>query len=403
MGVRDWINKNIFRKQQPMLPPANVIRNSKLDEPIEDKITRKRLAIHEFTDTGVTYPDFFDGQTTMKLYTFRIVRLPPKEEEGYTQDLSGIKPYETVSFEAPEKWNIEDAIQKGYIEDLIRSSNAMKRTFNDDNEIENLGRFNSNGLYTQSSPAIQQYIDDTYVPLLREKQEQERLAAKRAEDPGFIIRTLGKIIYAIDDIREARTERRKARRTERRKAREAREAANSEAPSLTREEKGLSPNEICMVGKNSNGLSHFRIGNPEERNIRAITLTNVERLSDREYLYTAFNEWVGSFESHQTLASIPNVQFVLPIAPENFDVFLKSLDDPANANAKNNMDALMELFEKEPMPNKGLFVGGLNFRESDFGLQYDQRLNIANMLAARYNGNRGRHQQPDRSSPDYQL
>lgn len=393
MGVRDWLS-NIIKKQQPMLPPANAIRHTKFERSgIPSLDGKKRIGIHQFTDTGITYPDTLGTGTEMKLYTFVISRHDSREEGGAGL-LEG--PYqETVCFEAPANWNINSVIELGYIENLIHNSRAFDKTFNKNDEIEHIGSFDLQGNYTRPNPRIQNYINNEYVPALKEQKEQERQARMKEENPGFILKAIGKILDYGDDRRAAR----KARIAERRAAREE---TIIEDPPLTRTERGLSPVEIHMEGKNPYGLSQFRIGNPEKRNIRAITLTNVEPLPNGEYLYTAFNENIGKFESAQTLHFIPNVQFVLPIAPENFDVFLKSLDDPANANAKNNMDALMELFEKKPNSNKGLFVGGLKFRESDYGLQYGQRLDIANMLATRYNRNRERDQQPDKST-DYQL
>lgn len=373
MGIRDW-----FKKKD------NEPQSQKIEGAWSFSQGNTHLTISDFTDTGVSYGDLVDGATPMKLYTFKM----------YKNDLNTVgeagmlgKQYEIVAFEAPAEWDIKAAINNGMLSMLLNQTNAINRSFNDNGrQIDVLGRFDSNSNLTNSDPGIQEYIDNTYVPELNAQIEQQRSADERKRqkenDPGFLVNALGKVFDFFDRIKESRNERKEMKLLA-----TAEERLANQPPKLSREERGLSSNEIRTSGRNT-----FRIGNSQNENVMAVDIIGEpQMMGDGSYLYTAKKQFTRTFEHYAELTSVPNCQFSLPVPPEHFQDFLLACENPNNEFAKSNADALMFLLNQKPLEGRGLYMGGL-FVGNDRNLHYSEYQHMQDSID-RLNGNDKSHQQ----------
>lgn len=373
MGIRDWFNKK-----------DNEPKGKKIEGVWKFSQGSTHLTISDFTDTGVSYGDLIDGVTPMKLYTFKM-----HKHNMNTFGEAGVlgKKFEEVAFEAPAAWDIEACIKNGMLETLLNQTDATNKSYNDNgSQIEVLGRFDSNSNFTYSNPGIQEYIDNTYVPELNEQNNKQRIAdAKRKqkeEDPGFTIKALGKILDFFDGIKEKRMAKKEIKLLA-----AAEERIENKPPRLSREEQGLSSNEIRQAGINS-----FRIGNPQDKNVIAVDIIgHPQMMEDGSYLYTAKKQLTRTFNHYTELTSIPNCQFSLPVPPEHFQDFLMACENPNNEFAKSKADALMLLLNQNPLPGRGLYIGGL-FVGNDRNLHYSEYQHMQDSID-RLNGNDKSHQQ----------
>ena len=366
MGVRDW-----FKKKD------NQVQSKGIEGYWNFKDGNTKLTVRNLTDTGVSYGDVFDGTTQMKLYTF-IINKADIREYGNAGVLN--KPYETVAFEAPADWNIEAEIQNGLLKKLIENTNAINQQYNNNRQIDLLGRFDTNGNFTQSSQYIQDYIDTTYTPWINEqtklKQNMETEARRKAEEPGFTVKVMDKILGFFDGIKERRDARRDAKQQKLLTAAQKEYNISSEniRQTYSREELGLSSNKIEQYGRDM-----FRIGTEGEM-LTDISIKGVpQMLSDGSYLYTANKQLANSFNSESSLSNVANCQFSLPIPPEQLNDFLMNCENPGNPNAKSNADALMMLLNKNPLPGRGLYMGGLYFGK-DNNLYYHEFQHIQDSI-----------------------
>lgn len=349
MGIRDWFKKKEDGPQSKKIEGAWTFSEG-----------NTHLTISDFTDTGVSYGDLVDGSTPMKLYTFKMYK-----NNLDTRTLG--KMYEEVAFEAPAIWDIEACIENGMLETLVNKTDAITTSYNDNGrQIEVLGRFDSNSNFTNSDPGIQDYIDETYVPELNKRIDRQISAdAKRKqkeEDPGLFIKALGKMLDFFDGIKERRAE-----RNEMKLLAAAEERLANQPPPLSREEKGLSSNEIRLAGKDA-----FRIGNSLDRNVMAVDIIGQpQMMEDGSYLYTAKKQLTRTFNHYAELTNVPNCQFSLPVPPEQFHDFLMGCENPNNQFAKGYADALMFLLNQDPLPERGLYIGGL-FVGNDSNLYYNK-------------------------------
>lgn len=349
MGIRDWFKKKDDEPQSRKVKGAWTFTQGNTN-----------LTISDFTDTGVSYRDRIDGVIPMKLYTFKMYK-----DKSDTISLG--KMYEEVAFEAPAEWDIEAAINNGMLLTLLSQTNAINRSFNDNGrQIDVLGRFDSNSNFTYSVPGIQEYVDNTYVPELNQRIENlrraERQKMEKENNPGFLINALGKVMDFFDGIKE----RRNARKETKLLAAAQKQLAH-QPPRLSREEKGLSSNEIRPSGRDG-----FRIGNSRDENVMAVDIIGEpQMLEDGSYLYTAKRQLTRTFEHYAELTSVPNCQFSFPVPPEQFQDFLMACENPKNEFAKSNADALMYLLNQNPLPGRGLYIGGL-FVGNDGNLHYDE-------------------------------
>lgn len=380
MGIRDWFKK---KEDEP--------QNKKIEGAWKFNQGSTHLTISDFTDTGVSYGDLVDGTTPMKLYTFKM----------YKQDLNAFgeagilgRQFEEVAFEAPALWDIESCINNGMLATLLNQTNAINNTYNKGKQIEVLGRFDSNSNFTYSDPGIQDYIDETYVPMLNKQIEQQRIAdeqkSRKENQPGLFIKALGKVLDFFDGIKERRAE-----RNEMKLLAAAEERLANQPPPLSREEQGLSSDEIRLFGR-----SAFRIGNTNDGNVLAIDIVGEpQMLDDGSYLYTANKQLVGSFHKASVLNSVPNCQFSLPIPPEQLNDFLMGCENPENPYAKSNAEALMYLLNQKPLEGRGLYMGGL-FVGNDRNLYFSEYQHIQESID-RLNGN-DKTQQPQRTTDEYE-
>lgn len=371
MGIRDWFGRN---RQENKLNLKSIAGNWIFQS------GRNNLTVKNFTDTGIEYPDLYDNNVPMKLYTFDIYR-GNLDSVGKRAMLG--KMYETVAFEAPASWDMEIAINNGLLSTLLNQTNAINMSFNNGRPIDVLGRFDSNSNFTYSDPGIQDYVDNTYVPTLNEHIEQQRLQDEqrtmKENNPGIVVKATGAILDIFDRIKEKIAE-----------IRDRREqkllAAAPEEPMVQQS----SLNEIKGAGRGA-----FRIGNSELKNVMSLTiLKEPQQLADGSYLYTAKRQQIGAFDAHENLLLVPNCQFSLPVAPENFEEFLYG-------NARSNVNTLMFLLNQEPLPGVGLYIGGLVNGENG-NLQYSQCNHLQNSIDC-INGTEQRHfeQQQHMRTEDY--
>lgn len=378
MGIRDW-----FKKKDDEL------QSKKIEGAWNFKQGNTHLSVSDFTDTGVSYGDLIDGATPMKLYTFKMYK-----NNLDTRTLG--KMYEEVAFEAPATWDIETCINDGMLATLLNQTDAINRSYNDNGrQIDVLGRFDSNSNFTYSDPGIQEYVDNTYVPELNTRIENQRRAEKlkieKENDPGLLVKALGKVLDFFDGIKE-----RRAVRKETKLLAAAEERLANQPPIQSREEKGLSSNEIRQSGRDG-----FRIGNSQDRNVIAVDIIGEpQMLQDGSYLYTAKRQTVGTFESASNLTGVPNCQFSLPVPPEHFKEFLMACENPENPYAKSNADALMLLLDRDTLEGRGLYMGGL-FVGNDRNLHYSEYQHMQDAID-RLNGNdRSQIKQPQRMTDEY--
>ena len=216
----------------------------------------------------------------------------------------------------------------------------------------------------------QEYIDKTYVPALNERIEKQRITdeknRKKENDPGFLIKAIGKVLDFFDGIKA-------------KKEMKLLQAAQESQPHIdvkpSRTELGLSSHEIRHAGREG-----FYIGNSNDKNVMAINIFGeAQMLQDGSYLYTAKKQLIRTFNSASDLTCIPNCQFSLPVPPENFAEFLNGCENPANPYARSNADALMLLLNQDPLPGRGLYIGGLALGK-DGNLQYIQGQNLQNSI-----------------------
>ena len=380
MGIRDWFKK---KEEGP--------QSKKIEGAWKFSQGNTRLTIQDFTDTGVSYGDLVDGATPMKLYTFSMYK-----NNSNSLGEAGLlgKQFEEVAFEAPAAWDIQDCINNGMLANLLTQTDAINRNYNNGRQIDVLGRFDSNNNFTYSNSGIQEYIDNTYVPYLNERNEMQRIEdskrKQKEEDPGFTIKALGKILDFFDGIKERRNAKKEMKLLA-----AAEEKVANKPPPLSRGELGLSFNEIRQAG-----LNGFRIGNSHDRNVMAVDIIGQpQMMEDGSYLYTAKRQTIGTFSSHSDLSQIPNCQFSLPIAPEQLNDFLMGCENPQNPYAKINAEALMNLLSKGPLEERGLYVGGL-YVGNDRNLYYSEYQHMQDCID-RLNGNnksqQQRYQQPEQT------
>lgn len=379
MGIRDWFKKKDNEPQSNKIEGAWKFSQGNTD-----------LTINDFTDTGVLYGDLVDGTTPMKLYTFKM----------YKHDMNSFgeagllgKQYEMVAFEAPADWNIEDAINNGMLSTLLTQTDAINRSFNDNGrQIDVLGRFDLNSNFSYSEPGIQDYIDTTYTPFINEQAEQQRIAdeQKRQKEnkQGIFVKALGGILDFFDGIKEKRNERKLL-------AAASQEQPVNQEPRLSREEQGLSSNEIRTMGRDG-----FRIGNSRDGNVMAVDIIGQpQMMEDGSYLYTAKKQLTRTFNHYAELTNVPNCQFSLPVPPEQFHDFLMGCENPNNQFAKEYADALMFLLNQNPLPERGLYIGGL-FVGNDSNLYYNEFQHMQDSID-RLNGNdksrQQQYQQPEQT------
>lgn len=384
MGIRDWFKKKDNETQSKEIEGAWKFTQG-----------NTHLTIRDFTDTGVSYGDLVDGATPMKLYTFKMYK---QDSNAFGEAGLLGKEYETVAFEAPASWDISDAINNGMLTTLLNQTNAINRSYNEGRQIDVLGRFDSNSNFTYSNPGIQDYIDNTYVPELNERAEQQRIAnekrRQKEEDPGLIVKALGKTLDFFGGIKEKIG----AIRQKRLPAGQEEYAIQNETENLNYSnttENDLTANRIEIAGDKA-----FRIGNTRNGLITAISIIgDPQILTDGSYLYTANKQLVNSFQTALELNCLPNCQFSLPIPPDQINNFLMGCRSPENPYSRANVDALMNLLSKDPLEGRGLYRGGLFFG-SDRNLYYDKFEHLResiNMLNGNDNPYKQHYQQPQQT------
>ncbi len=372
MGIKDWFKK---KNNEP--------QSKKIEGAWKFSKANTHLTISDFTDTGVSYGDLIDGTTPMKLYTFKMQK---RDQRTFGEAGPLGKQYEIVAFEAPAAWDIETAINNGILTTILNETNAIDKSYNNGRQIDVLGRFDLNNNFSNSNPGIQEYVDNTYVPELNERIENQRRAdeqkKQKENNPGFLVNALGKVIDFFDGIKERRNERKEMKLLA-----AAEERLANQPPRLSREELGLSSNEIRPSGRDT-----FRIGSSQDENVIAVDIIGKpQMMEDGSYLYTAKKQFTRTFSHYAELTSVPNCQFSLPVPPEHFQDFLIDCENPNNEFAKSNADALMFLLNQKPLEGRGLYMGGL-FVGNDRNLHYSEYQHMQDSID-RLNGNDKLHQQ----------
>lgn len=380
MGIRDWGNKK-----------DNQIQSNKIEGDWSFRKGNTHLTIRDFTDTGVSYGDLVDGTTPMKLYTFKMYKhdISTSGEAGRLG-----KEYEMVAFEAPASWDITAAINAGMLSTILTKTSAINMSYNNGRQIDVLGRFDPNSNFTPSNPGIQEYVDETYVPMLNSQLEHQKIVdeqrRQKENKPGFFVRAIDKLLDLFDTIKE-----RRAAKNEMKLLAAAQEQLENQPPRLSREEQGLSSNEIRLECVNG-----FRIGNSQDKNVIAVDIIGEPKMMGNGiYLYTAKKQLTRTFDSASELTCIPNCQFSLPVPPEHFQDFLMGCENPNNEFAKANAEALMLLLNQNPLQERGLYIGGL-FVGDDRNLHYSEYQHMQDSINHLNGKETSRIQEPDEHTMD---